>query len=269
MKTTIRSFTIIVAVILTTFFFAASVGAQDKNAIESFTQGVEAGSKGNFKEAGKLFKKSLTADPFFTPPAHLLHISEDVIGEKLSAKTAAQIFTGVKLSSPETIESAIKEFNKAIKVAPKYSNAYTLRGIAHALNNDMEKATSDLTNSISLRANNVMAYYTRGSIYASKGIYKHALSDLNKAIELAPKMVAAYNNRAGLYYGKGEIDLAIADLSRAIVIAPDSPRLFQSRGFLYVIRLKDNVKGCADWKKACELGDCGSYNMAKEKSICK
>lgn len=265
---TMRYCAVLAAFIIFTFF-AASTEAKDNTATATFNKGIESGSKGDFKKAAALFEKSLKQDPIFTPPRHVIKIARDAMAKKISAKTAQRIFTGVKLTNPKDAKKAIKEFNKAIKASPKYSDAYTLRAMAHALNNDLDKATSDLTNSITLTPGNVMAYYTRGSIYASNGIYKHALADLNKTIELAPNMVAAYNNRAGLYYGKGEFDLAIADLSHAIKLAPKNVLFYQSRGFLYIVRLSDNAKGCADWKTACDLGDCASLKMAQEKKLCK
>ena len=44
---------------------------------------------------------------------------------------------------------------------------------------------------------------------------------------------------------------------------------YYDRGFTYLEKLGDKVKGCADWKKACELGKCGNYNLAKQKGDCR
>jgi hypothetical protein len=40
------------------------------------------------------------------------------------------------------------------------------------------------------------------------------------------------------------------------------------RGYLYFLKLRNQVKGCADWKKACELGERRNYNLAKLTGLC-
>ncbi|VAW38237.1 hypothetical protein MNBD_DELTA02-34 [hydrothermal vent metagenome] len=265
---TIRSCAMFAALLIL-IFTASAANGQDKATVENFTKAVEAGSKGNFKEAKKLLNKSLKGHPLFAPAAHLLRITEDITKKKISARTGKYIFTGVMLSKPETLDRSIKEFDKAIKAAPKYSDAYALRAMIRSLKNDLDGATSDLTRAVKLEPDNFMAYYLRGSLYASKNIYTHALSDLDKAIELNPKMAAAYNNRAGLHYSKGEFDLAIADLSSALKLAPRAPSLYQIRGFLYTARLNDSKKGCADLKEACKLGLCDYLEQGRKQGLCK
>jgi tetratricopeptide (TPR) repeat protein len=252
------------------FIFTASLAqAKSNSSIDSYNKGVEAASNGDFKQATALFKKSVKENSIFIPPLQMLHIAEDVIMKKLKASTAKRIFSGVKLTNQRATDKAIKEFDIAIKAAPKYSNTYTLRAMARSLANDIEGATADLTKAMKLDPKNFIPYYMRGTMYASRGIFTHALSDLDKAIELNPKIVATYNNRAGVYFKKGELDMAITDLSSAIELAPKNAMLYQSRGFIYTIRLSDNTKGCADWKTACDLGNCESLKIAKEANVCE
>jgi len=265
---TIRS-CVVFAALLIFIFTAAAASAGDNAIVENFTKALEAGSKGNFKKAEKLLKKSLNEYPLFAQAEIMLKITEDVTNKKINARTAKHIFTGEALSQPDSLDKSIKEFNLAIKAAPKYSNAYTLRAMVRSLKNDLDGATADLSRAMKLDPDNFMAYYLRGTLYASKNISTHALSDLDKAIELNPKMAAAYNNRAGLHYSKGEFDLAIADISSALKLAPKAPSLYQIRGLLYTARLSDSTKGCADLDQACKLGLCYQFNQAKERGICK
>ncbi len=265
---TIRSCAILAALFIF-IFTAAAANGQDKTTADNFTKAVEAGSKGNFKEAERLLNKSLKGHPLLAPAAHLLKITNDITNKKISATAAKHIFTGVMLGQPDTLDRSIKEFNSAIKAAPNYSDAYALRAMIRSLKNDLNGATSDLTRAIKLEPDNFMAYYLRGSLYASKNIYTHALSDLDKTIELNPEMAAAYNNRAGLYYSKGEFDMAIANLNSALKLAPKAPSLYQIRGFLYTVRLNDSTKGCADLKQACKLGLCDYMEQARKQGLCK
>ena len=76
-----------------------------------------------------------------------------------------------------------------------------------------------------------MIYHNRGKDYLENGQYDNALKDFNKAIEINPKYADAYHDRGYLYYEK----------------------------------LGDKDKGCSDFKKACELGNCNNYNVFKKK----
>ncbi len=265
---TIRSCAVIVALLIF-IFTAVQAHALDKIGPNDFSKAVEFGSKGNFKKAVKFLNKSREGHPLFTPADHLLKITSDLSSKKISKETAVHIFKGVMFSATNSLDKSIKEFNLAVKSAPKYSDAYALRAMIRSLQDDLDGATSDLYKAVKLEPDNFMAYYLRGSLYASKNIYTHALSDLDKAIELNPDMAAAYNNRAGLHYSKGEFDLAIADMTHALELAPKTASLYEMRGFLYAVRLNNNTMGCLDLEKACELGGCDSLEMAKERNICE
>lgn len=102
-----------------------------------------------------------------------------------------------------------------------------------------------------------------------KGQYDRAISDYDKAIEINPKDTDAYHNRGLAYYDKGQNDQAISDYDNAIEIDPKYALAYNNRGFTYFVKLGNKVKGCADWKKACELGICVDYNLAKQKGYCQ
>ncbi len=131
-------------------------------------------------------------------------------------------------------DRAIEAFNRAIEINPRHADAYNNRGLA----------------------------------YVNKGQYDHAISDFNKAIEINPKNAAAYNNRGYAYVNKGQYDRAISDYTKAIEINPKNVAAYYNRGHVYLVKLGNKVKGCADWKKACKLGECGNYNFAKQKGDC-
>jgi hypothetical protein len=35
------------------------------------------------------------------------------------------------------------------------------------------------------------------------------------------------------------------------------------------VKLGDKERGCSDWIRACELGDCSNYNIAKRNGDCR
>jgi regulator of sirC expression with transglutaminase-like and TPR domain len=84
-----------------------------------------------------------------------------------------------------------------------------------------------------------------GNAYSSKGQYDQAISDYNKALEINPRCAEAYTSRGTAYYNKG------------------------LWGDLYMMKLSDKKNGCSDWKRACELGLCQNYELAKRKRVCE
>jgi len=88
---------------------------------------------------------------------------------------------GTVLEKKGEHDQAILCFDKAIKIKPRFAEAYCNRGIA----------------------------------YAQKGEYDRAISDYNKAIEINPMYAMSYNNRGLAYYFKQEYDKAWEDVHKA------------------------------------------------------
>jgi len=68
---------------------------------------------------------------------------------------------------------------------------------------------------------------------------------------------------------KGQNDQAIDDLTKAIEVNPKDAAVYLFRGIIYFEDLGNKVKGCSDFKKACELGECKTYNLAKQNGDCQ
>ena len=132
--------------------------------------------------------------------------------------------------------------------------------------------------------------YDKGVEYAVQGEFQKAKEEFEKALQVGPsfdpaeyslkiikdvieqkiKREAAIHLFKGTSYAnKGEYDQAISDYTNALEINPKLTSTYNSRGFLYFVLLGNKVKGCADWKKACELGNCRNYNAAKRRGDCE
>ena len=132
--------------------------------------------------------------------------------------------------------------------------------------------------------------YYRGIEYATQGKFKKAKEEFEKALKIDPlfkpaefnlviikdviegkiKREATIHLFKGISYAnKGRYDRAISDYTEAIEINPKYTEAYNNRGFVYLVNLGNNVKGCADFKKTCDLGDCGNYNITKQKGYCR
>ena len=99
--------------------------------------------------------------------------------------------------------------------------------------------------------------------FAEKGNYDRAIALFSKALEINPRYAAAYNNRGVAYAkGKGQYDKAISDYNKAIEINPGLAEAYDNRGITY------KEKACSDWERACQLGLCKAYEVAKRKGDC-
>ncbi len=94
------------------------------------------------------------------------------------------------------------------------------RGLAYQRKDDLDRAIADYSEAIRLDPKYAEAYYGRGLTYRNKGDVERAIADYNEAIRLDPKLAAAYNNRGNAYRDKDDPDRAIADFNEAIRLAP-------------------------------------------------
>ena len=176
----------------------------------------------------------IIVDPLYEPAEYSLKTIKDVTEQKIKMETAFHLFTGASYANKGQHDQAISDYTKAVKIDPKFA----------------------------------LAYFTRGVVYDNKGQYDQAISDFTKALKINPKFAQAYYARGVVYMNKGQDDQAISDFTKALEINPRFAPAYDNRGLTYIVKLENKVKGCADWKKACELGRCGNYNVAKQRGDC-
>jgi tetratricopeptide (TPR) repeat protein len=165
-------------------------------------------------------------------------------------------------------KQAIEDFNWAIEIKPGYPSAYLYRGNVYYDLGNYKQAIEDLSRAIEIKPGFGDAYYTRGHAYAHLGNYKQAIDDFSRTIEIKPGFADAYNNRGIAYSALGNYRQAIDDFSRAIEIKPGYAEAYNNRAFIY-LKQGDNISGCRDARKACELGNCKLLEMAKGKGDCR
>ncbi|MCP4582476.1 MAG: tetratricopeptide repeat protein [candidate division Zixibacteria bacterium] len=143
------------------------------------------------------------------------------------------------------------------------------RGKKHHQKGEYRLAISDFTKTLELEKENYRAYRNRAAAFHKLGEYDKAISDFTMAIEENPNYPEAYNERGVVYYEIGQIDQAISDFAKAIESDSSYTNAYINRGVIYMKMLGDVEKGCADWKRACELGECRRYLIAEKQGDCE
>ncbi|MBN1383606.1 MAG: tetratricopeptide repeat protein [Elusimicrobia bacterium] len=173
--------------------------------------------------------------------------------------TAYQWFSkGYEALTLKLYDKAIEYYTKAIKINPKYAEAYNNRGIAYYNKGLYGKAIEDTTMAIQINPkyadadtylfignaylfqllyDDAIEYYTRGiklnpkdsdgyfcrgMAYDDKGLYDEAIEDYTKAIQISPKETVIYHNRGEAYKNKGLYDEAIENFTMVIKLDPNN-----------------------------------------------
>ena len=120
-------------------------------------------------------------------------------------------------------QGAVNSFTEAIKLNPKYANAYNDRGVTRFQLADKQGAIEDYNQAIKINPNYADAYYNRGNSRSDLGDKEGAIKDYTQAIKINPNFAEAYGNRGIIRSVLGNRQAAIADFNKAA-------RLFEQQG---------------------------------------
>lgn len=129
--------------------------------------------------------------------------------ELLNTGAAAELIEAIKQSGLKN------EAAKAKASAPDFA-FYQKRANESVVKGEYDSAVSDFNEAIKLNPKDVSVYLSRGRAYSNKKDYDLAIEDYNKVIELNPKEAMAYFNRGESYEKKGNALQAIGDYQKVL-----------------------------------------------------
>jgi tetratricopeptide (TPR) repeat protein len=139
---------------------------------------------------------------------------------------------GILLATRErAYRRAIADFDKVLRLEPTNVSAFIRRGEAYSQIGDFGHALADLNRALDLDAANPAAYVARGLINGRHGDSSKALQDFDVALQLNSREASALRNRGALYAKLGQHDRAIRDFDTVVAIAPNDPIAFFDRGY--------------------------------------
>lgn len=216
-----------------------------------------------FNKAMALWKTGECADP----NEAIIYLNEAI---RLRPDYSDAYFRrGLAYASLGNHQQAIMDYTQAIVHEPNLPGVYYYRGHSFSDLGQKQRAIDDYTKAISLKQDFIYAYFSRGATYQNLKQYQQAIMDFDKVIALEPNLADAYKNRASSYLKIYQFQRAIESYDHFIRLRPNDASGYTGRGFAYLLLDDSSLRACNDYEKACSMGDCKSYNSAKESKVCR
>jgi Tfp pilus assembly protein PilF len=113
--------------------------------------------------------------------------------------------------------TAINFLNSAIRLDPKYVDAYIARASILEKTGNLKSAIVDYTHALNLRPS-YKIFYNRGVLELALKAYPEAARDFTSAIELNPQFARAYSDRGLAFLANNMLDEAKNDFIQAFTL---------------------------------------------------
>ena len=189
-----------------------------------------------YSEAAKVFEEARSVSPqrlegMDVYSTVLWHLKEEVKLSHLAQQVqeldrlAPQTWCvlGNCFSLQKEHETALKFFQRAIQIDPKYTYAYTLSGHEYFANEDFEKSMHCYRAALRLDARHYNAWYGLGTVYYRQEKFIMSEYHFRYALNINSKSSVLYCYAGMAKHALNENDEAIALLTHAITLDPKNP----------------------------------------------
>lgn len=210
-----------------------AVGGEDSPTDREFLAGMEAAKRGDTSKAIELFSAVIRSTPSYSE---------------------AYFNRGLLKYRQREFEASADDFAKAISLKQGDASYYLAQGNALDEINQLDAANRSLTEAIRLDPKYVDAFVSRSRVWARKLDNPKAIDDLDRAITLDPKSVQAHLNRGLIRWRMFEYEKSRADLEKTIELDPNNSEAVVWAAWLLSTCPEDQV---LNGKRALELAKDG------------
>lgn len=155
--------------------------------------------------------------------------------------------SGYILCMQEKYDEAIKAFDTALEINPKYANSWVLKGYALGKQGKYDEAIKACNIAIGINPNLTPAWFTKGNLLCQEGRYDEAIKACDKAIETNPKSNGAWGTKATALGKQSKYDEAIKCLDEVIKLDPKDSMAWNNKAALFIDQRKyDEALKCSD-----------------------
>jgi len=150
------------------------------------------------------------------------------------------------------LDGAVKAFQQAISLDPKFAPAYYNLGYAKSLQGKTDEAVQNYDKAIELDPNYRDAYNQRGNLKGRHGDFAGAIPDFQQVVRIAPDYPQAHYNLGHVYYFTGDLADATKELNQALALDPKLSFAYFIRGLIRHAQ-RHNSDATADFRKSLGL----------------
>jgi len=130
-------------------------------------------------------------------------------------------------------ENGIAELEKAVKILPSFSSAYTQMGVAYYRMKNYEKAIENYNKANELKPSDAITLNNIGTVYFEWGKYQEAKEKFQQALQIDTRFIDAHMNLGSVLGTMKDFNGAIASFQNAIRFAPDNARAYYFTAITY------------------------------------
>src|SRR5690348_13064794 len=170
-----------------------------KKAIKEYKKGLEAGKKGDYKDATKAFQKTIQLAPNFYPAHNDLGSSYLTQGD---------------------LDGAQREFLQALRLDQNAQEAYFNLAYVYLLTRSYGQAETVAREGLRRDPNSAFGQFVLGASLHRVGKLAEAETTLNRALQLDPSMGKAYLELVNIYLVQQRTEQAINELRTFLKVLP-------------------------------------------------
>ena len=259
---------VVIAVVLIITSVEVSFSQDGSSLMKSYLAGLEAGAAGEFANAEAAFSEALSIAPGFLPAERWLKALKGVKSGRVERAALIYTLKGEGFRKNGDTAAAKEEYERAVKLDPEFIEAHMGMGQVFYSEGLFAEALRSFERAVALEPGYAAAYVARGSMLVSLGEEKKALDDFEEALKINPDNASAFIALGSLHMEADRTEDALKNFNSAVEFSPRAPSAYSLRGYLYMVKLRDRERGCADWKRACELGECDNLRSAIMAGLC-